>query len=272
MPKNSKLKIFLEEILSSSISKKSLYFDVGIIILITISLVIYVFEISNSNVETKRIMHTIEIVILSFFLVEFVARFYLASDKKKFFLSAYTWIDMLAIFPFLLGLSLEHVGTFRLFKVFRTLRFLRFSSKYFSEHRFASYGVEKLLAMRILLTVFMLVFVSSALVFQFEAPHNSGINNFGDAIYFIIISSTTVGFGDIYPVTAAGRVLTLITTVSFLLVIPAHITSILKYFSRSKDGFKPIICASCDETPHALDSFYCRKCGEKLVNSENSKL
>lgn len=254
----------LEEFFGDAITKKSLRFDVVIMVLIFISALIYVLETSLMQFpKVIEILSYLDTVLLIIFSIELFLRFYIARSKKKFFTSLYSWIDILAVIPFWFGFSSQTIRMFRLFRVFRFLRFLNVSKQYMEQEKELDFSLEKLFVFRIFFTVFMLMFVSAALVFQVEYMANPLISTFWDAFYFILVSVTTVGYGDIVPVTSLGRALIMISIVSFIVIIPVHITAMNRYIAEEKKTLR-IACKSCALKRHQKDARYCRNCGTLL--------
>lgn len=263
----SNFKSILEEWFSEKITKRSLNFDIVLMLLILISSIIY---ISFSFVEDPLVKLTliiIDTIILILFSLEIILRFFITNDKKKHFMSIYTWIDILAVVPFWFGFSsTQFLRLFRFFRIFRFLKFLRFSPQYLNLNNLEeNFHVERLLVIRILLTILMFVFISSALVYEFEKDINDSINTFWNAFYFVIISATTVGYGDIVAKTIQAQVVVVITIVATLIIIPTQISSALKFFLLNKEGNQnKLKCKFCKASNHNDDSTYCYNCGKKL--------
>lgn len=189
--------------------------------------------------------------------------FTLQIPKKIFFLSIYTWIDILAVLPFWFGFQSQFVRMFRLFRVFRFLRFLNYSKKYVKSHSIEDFTLEKIFIFRLVFTVFMVLFVASALIFQIEHVVNPTISTFWDAFYFMAVSITTVGYGDITPVTNLAQLIVVVTVVLGITIVPAQITSMIKYLAEQKDTKKKE-CLNCGLSLHQRDAKYCSHCGERL--------
>lgn len=109
--------------------------------------------------------------------------------------------------------------------------------------------------------LFILIFVSSSLIYTFEAPFNDKINNFSDAVYLSLVTVTTVGFGDIVPVTENGRFVVMIVILFGIFLIPVYIGSLLKsYIHTSKK--RDVTCKKCGLKKHDHNATHCKMCGE----------
>ena len=139
-------------------------------------------------------------VLTSIFIVDFLYRFFTTNSKKHYFFHEFGWADLLASMPF------PQVKIFRLFRVIRVIRLLR---------KYGMHGiVRELLSNRgsgALLTIFFLTicvleFGSIMILAAEESSPEAKIKTASDAIWWIMTTITTVGYGDMYPVTNAGRI------------------------------------------------------------------
>jgi voltage-gated potassium channel len=253
----------MEDFFGDRLNKKSLKFDLFIIFLILISSAIYVLETSVTSEFYLKLFRIVDMIIIFLFSIELILRYIVAPSKKKFFTSFYTWIDILTVVPFWFSISSQFVRMFRLFRIFRFLRFLKFSKRYFNSETFTDFSLEKLFIFRMLLTVFMFIFVASALIFQIENQTNPMINTFFDAFYFVLISVTTVGYGDIVVYSVISKLVIMTTVLAGIVVVPVHITTMIKYLAEEKDVLKHP-CKRCGLGIHEVDARHCRHCGAKL--------
>jgi voltage-gated potassium channel len=128
-------------------------------------------------------------------------------------------IDLLSIFPSLALFNsslkllrlLRMIRTFRVFRVFKTLRYSRSCRVIFSVLQKSK---ESLLAVGTLSIAY--IFISALLVFNVEP---SSFQSFFDAIYWATVSLTTMGYGDIYPVTTIGRSVTMISSMLGIAIV-----------------------------------------------------
>jgi len=150
--------------------------------------------------ETSRVLRWIDNAVCVVFLVEFIVRFVKAPSKLAFM--KWGWIDLLASIP-----EIEALRWGRLFRVFRIIRMFRAvrSIRYLLEILFQS-RTRGGLSSVFMITFLVLSLATLAILFVERAP-DSNILTAEDAIWWGITTITTVGYGDLYPVTTWGRVI-----------------------------------------------------------------
>lgn len=188
----------------------------------------------------------IEILTSFIFLTDYIARVYTA-DYKMGYKSYKAYIAYLftplAIFDFLSILPVIYlftpvssmIGLLRLFRIFRALKLIRYSKTMIIIANVIRKVKSQLMAVLILIIVY--IFVSAMLIFQLEP---NLFNNFFDALYWATISITTIGYGDISPVTPVGRLITMCSALVGVAVIAlpsgiitaAYMTEITKTKSK----------------------------------------
>lgn len=248
--------------------------DITIIFMNLLVCAIFVIDTYNISEGLRTFLWRLEIFAVAFFIVEYVARLYGAPKRREQLLDVYSVIDLVAIFPTLfqavlpafgLSLNIAFVKTIRVFKVFRIFRFLRFLTD--PNFFFGSVSLEFLKVARLVTTILIIFFISSGLFFYVEYPMNDQVQNFGDAFYFTVVALTTVGFGDITPVTEAGKWVTVLMILSGIILIPWEASQIVKEWiliSRKTS----ILCPQCGLGEHDIDADYCKRCGHYLYHEE----
>jgi voltage-gated potassium channel len=113
---------------------------------------------------------------------------------------------------------------------------------------------------RLFLTILMIFFISSGLFYYVENTINPGIDTFGDAFYFAVVALTTVGFGDITPMSEGGRWVTVLMILSGIILIPWQVTRIVKEWVRMSTKAS-ITCPGCGLRYHDQDASHCKSCG-----------
>ena len=241
--------------------------DILIILLNLFICLILVIETYPVSETTRQLLWDLEVIIVLFFIIEYVARLYAAQDRLRQLVDVYSIIDLIAILPTLsviflplFGITLD-IGFIRFIRAFRTLRifrFLRFTAD--GDFFFGSITPQLLKVTRLLLTILMIFFISSGLFYFVESDLNPNVKNFGDAFYFTVVALTTVGFGDIIPLSDAGKWVTVLMILSGIVLIPWQISRIAKEWVRMGTK-KEIICPKCGLRYHDEDASHCKSCG-----------
>lgn len=213
----------IKSIVEINDNKLSRYFAFFIQALILISIVTFSVEtIPNLKPQTKTILFAIEIFSVSVFTIEYLLRIYVADSKPKFVFSFFGIIDLLAILPFYLsfGIDLRSLRALRFLRLFRILKLVRYNKAMNHFTRAIKTAKEE-----ILLFVFItliLIYFSAVGIYYFEnEAQPEHFTSIFDSLWWAIITLTTVGYGDVYPITVGGKVFTF-----FILMIGLGIVAI----------------------------------------------
>lgn len=208
--------------------------------LIALSLVVFSIEtIPNLPETTYSILSIVEIIIVGLFTIEYLLRFLAAKKGLDYALSFYGIIDFLAIAPFYIfsGLNLQAVRILRFLRLLRILKLTRYNK---SINRFvtALREVKEDLALFSIITT-MLLFLAAVGIYYFE--HSAQPDKFQsifDSLWWAIATLTTVGYGDIYPITAGGKIFTFIILILGLgiVAVPTGIIASALTAIRKKDS------------------------------------
>ena len=244
--------------------------DITIFFLNIVFCAILVIETYPISEATSRFLWKSEMIIVLFFIVEYAARLYAAKNRFKHFVDIYSIFDLIAILPTLfmffiplfgIMLNIAFIKLIRCLTVFRVFRFLRFTAD--PDFFFGSINIQILKVMRLFTTVLMIFFISSGLFFFVESNLNQDVKNFGDAFYFSVVALTTVGFGDIIPLSDAGKWVTVLMIISGIIFIPWQISKIVKEWARMATK-KLVICPGCGFRYHDEDASHCKSCGHVI--------
>lgn len=242
-------KTFTRNILENSKYRYKKYFDFFMIFLVISTIGILIYEVNHSHLD---LFDNYEYAAIIVFIIEWIGRLWVYNDtrkiviqdyeeslflatnyklgssiktafkeKLKFILSPMSIIDLLAILPAYRPLRVLRIFLlFRLFKILRYTNSLKEFLQIFKERKFELYTLAILSG--------VVIFFGSTIMFIYEGPvgQNPNVNNFFDAVYWSLITISTVGYGDIVPITPEGKFVTLILVINGFLVI-AFSTSIL---------------------------------------------
>jgi len=244
--------------------------DIFIILLNLVVCATLVIETYPVSETTRQILWRIEVIIVLFFIIEYIARLYASKNRLRQLLDVYSILDLIAILPTISLLVLPLFGIapnfsflklIRIFRVFRIFRFLRFTAD--PDFFFGSIAPHVLKVVRLFITIFMIFFISSGLFYYVENEVNTGVKTFGDAFYFTVVALTTVGFGDITPLSEGGKWVTVLMILSGIVLIPWQVSMIIKeWVIMGSKG--DIVCAGCGLRYHDRDASHCKACGNLI--------
>lgn len=234
--------------------------DIGITALVLLSSAIFVAQTYSIPEQVRGVLDGIDRSILIAFVVEYLLRLWCAERPLKHVFRPYSIIDLLAILPFFIGVfDIQFIRIFRWLRILRLIRFIegRTIIGYVSR-------ADSALFARILLTLFIIIFVFSGLIYQVEHPINpQKFRTFLDAVYFCVATMTTVGFGDVTPMTQMGRFLTIVMILTGIAIIPVQVGDLVKRLIKTSNQLeKP--CPTCRLLLHDVDASFCRNCGTRL--------
>jgi voltage-gated potassium channel len=228
--------------------------------LILLSAVIFVAETYNLPADILMVLKLVNQIILVIFAIEYLVRLWCAENRLKFFFSIFSLIDLLAILPAFLGwLDIRFILLFRWFRILRLIRFIDVKISIFNIS-----SEDGIIFTRILFTLFTIIFIFSGLIYQVEHPVNAELfNTFLDAFYFSVVTMTTVGFGDVTPLSQTGRLLTVLMILTGIALIPWQLGNLIKQLVKTTNKVEKS-CQECGLLSHDIDANFCKKCGHKL--------
>lgn len=243
---------------------------VALNLLVCILLVLETYPISQA---TRQLLWRIEILVVGFFILEYATRLYAAPRRLRQLCDIYSVIDLIAILPSIAMMALPALGLsanigfirmLRIFRVFRIFRFLRFTAD--PDFFFGRISWPLLNVIRLVFTIIMIFFISAGLFYEVEYHLNPQVQNFGDAFYFTVVALTTVGFGDIIPLSQPGKWVTVLMILSGIVLIPWQAGKIVKEWIRLAQK-EDVVCANCGLRYHDKDASHCKSCGEVIYQA-----
>ncbi|RKS50748.1 voltage-gated potassium channel [Gillisia mitskevichiae] len=246
-------------------------FDVVLLILIVLSIILVMLEsVSSYNIKFHDQFYIAEWIITIFFSIEYILRIITINKPKNYIFSFYGIVDLLSTIPsyiiFFVGGSnmFLAVRALRLLRVFRILKVTRYIGE--SQKLISALKNSRAKISIFLFAVLIICIITGTLMYLVEGPEN-GFTNIPLSIYWCIVTLTTVGFGDIHPLTPLGRfIASFIMIVGYgVIAVPTGIVGaeISKDMSKG-DAIKPFTCVNCGEKEHKISSEFCHNCGKKL--------
>jgi voltage-gated potassium channel len=245
-------------------------FDVALLLLILASIIVVMLDsIKSYNQQYGRLFYILEWVFTGLFTLEYILRLVSIKRPLLYVTSFLGIIDLLAIIPSYLSIffvgaqSLLVLRSLRLLRIFRIFKL----SHFLIEIQFLKTAVRGSLKKIsiFMLVVLSLVIIMGSIMYMVEGTEN-GFHSIPDSIYWAIVTITTVGYGDISPVTPLGKfIASIMMFIGYgIIAVPTGIiTTEMAMAVRSKnEGHET--CPSCGREGHDKDALFCKYCSSKL--------
>lgn len=262
--KNLKSRLF--DIIFGSETKAGKTFDIILLIIICLSVLVVVLEsVPDIRDNHHMLLYTIEWVFTIIFSIEYILRVIISPKKFKYIFSFYGLIDFVAILPTFIAIivtgahSLIIIRAFRLLRVFRILKISRYTSAGQSLTKALQASRAKISVF--LFAVFTVVLFMGTLMYLIEGEEN-GFTSIPKGIYWAIVTITTVGYGDLTPITTIGQFISSVLMILgyAIIAVPTGIISV----EMSRLSKNTQVCQSCFNDDHDDDATFCKNCGKKI--------
>lgn len=247
-------------------------FDIVLLVLILASVLAVMLEtVHELDSKYHTLFLTIEWIVTILFTIEYLLRIYSVMRPSKYIFSFYGIIDLMAILPAYISLLIagsQYLLTIRALRLLRIFRVFKLA-RYLVEGRVLMHALKasrpKIIVF--LTTIFSLVIFIGTLMYLIEGDSDSGFTSIPRSVYWAIVTITTVGYGDIAPVTTLGQMLSaaLMVLGYAIIAIPTGIVSVeLAQASRELKAVNTTSCPSCAKEGHDIDAEFCKFCGANL--------
>ena len=217
------VKAFLHEILENDRSRVFVIYQSLSFSLLMLSIIFGIYdELKGFHWELHPLIMRFELVVSAIIAFEYVGRFILARNKLEYIVNPLSMADLIAIIPF--------------FQPFRVLRFLVIGARFLRiAYRYRHFAMGLTFIFRavsfefyFIFSFFLLFFFASLLImYSLEAgAGNPQIRSLFDALYLVVITMTTVGYGDITPVTWEGKVLSMLIGAGGLFLFSVSVATV----------------------------------------------
>lgn len=252
-------------------------FDVVLLILILVSVILVMLEsVASIDTHYHDFLYFGEWVITIFFTIEYILRIITVKKASNYIFSFYGIIDFLSTIPLYLSFilagsnALLAVRALRLLRVFRILKITRYMGEANKLNKALRDSKPKIFVF--LFAVLILSIIAGTIMYLVEGEQ-SGFVSIPVSVYWCIVTLTTVGFGDIAPVTPLGQFIAAIIMIMGygIIAVPTGIVS-AEYASKKThtvDDPEYIhvntqSCQNCNENNHHDNAEFCHKCGSTL--------
>ena len=259
----------LHEVIFEAETPAGKAFDVALLVAIVVSVVVVMLEsVPQIRAEYGPALRTIEWIITILFTVEYILRLVSVGNPRRYALSFFGLVDLLAIVPTYLSFfiagsqSLLVIRALRLLRVFRVLKLAHFVGEARMLRAALRASSRKIIVF--LGAVLMIVLIVGSLMYLIEGPEH-GFTSIPESVYWAIVTMTTVGHGDIAPQTFFGKVLaSLVMILGYgIIAVPTGIVTV-EIASSLKSSTRTHACPECGSEGHAIDAKFCKYCGAAL--------
>lgn len=208
----------LREVIFGINTKAGKRFDIILLIIILIS-VIGVMLDSDKNIHEQygKFLLFCEWIFTIFFTIEYIIRIYCSKNRKKYIFSAMGIIDLISIIPTYLTVFYAPIGSLidiRIMRLVRIFRIFRLSSYLRSRHTMQiALRSSRPKIIVFILYISLMVVILGTLMYIIEGQQN-GFDNIPKSIYWAVVTLTTVGYGDVIPITTLGK-----TVAAFIMML-----------------------------------------------------
>lgn len=231
------IKSELRKIVDDSTTSRGRVFGTVIQILILVSMFSFAVETYPDNsAHTLLVLHVIDAVCLCVFMFEYLARIYVAEDKINYIFSFFGIIDLMAILPFFLvsAIDLRVLRIFRFFIIFRAFKLIRYNRAFHRIHLAARIVKEEITLFFIITLIFVFLSAAGIHYFEYEAQPEVFKSVF-HSMWWSIVTLTTVGYGDVYPITMGGKIFTFFVLIIGVAIITIPAGLVASALSRARE-------------------------------------
>lgn len=248
-------------------------FDVVLLAAILLSVITVMLEtVPEVHQRWNRWLVVAEWVFTLLFTLEYALRLYCVRERRRYVFSFFGIVDLLSILPAYVGLfwvgrgveSLLTIRALRLLRVFRILKLVHLLGE--ATELWAALWLARGKVLVFLMTVVIAVCIMGTGMYVIEnSAGNEGFSSLPQSMYWAVVTMSTVGYGDVTPHTAAGKMLASIIIVFgySLIIVPTSFVTAEAIRGRRR-RIAETACERCGATGHQDDARYCRRCAERL--------
>ncbi|RFS19083.1 ion transporter [Chitinophaga silvatica] len=246
-------------------------FDIILLLAILTSVAVVMMEsVVPLQRRYEHLFHLLEWIFTILFTIEYIFRIWCSYQPKKYIFSFYGLVDLLCILPSYVEamygnthflLTIRVLRLMRIFRVFKLIPFL-------DESKYLVTAIQRSRRKIFVFLFFILLFtmVLGTIMYVIESGKNSDFTSIPISVYWAIVTLTTVGYGDIAPITPLGQAFSaLIMIMGYAIIaVPTGIVTVEMNKIHRAETATSKSCLGCSATGLDADSQYCKFCGTKL--------
>lgn len=266
---NQALKDKLYDIIFESDTPAGKRFDIVLMIAIVVSILITIFDSIFVNFWPTLVLVVLEYLLTAFFTFEYLARLYCSPKPQAYALSFFGIIDLLSILPMYLGFFIHGarfmivLRSFRLIRVFRIFKLFTFLQEGYLLLESIKQSLRKISVFFLFVLIIVICLGTVMYMVECDEP-GTQFTDIPTSIYWAIVTMTTVGYGDITPVTSVGRFFSAVVMLLgyTIIAVPTGIVS-ASMIQASHDAANRV-CPNCGKAGHDATATHCKYCGSAL--------
>ena len=259
----------IKEIIFGTDTRAGKLFDEILILTIILSIITVLLEsVTEYRQQYGQILNSAEWFFTIIFTIEYFLRMYSVRIPTRYVFSFYGIIDLLAVIPTYISVFLPGSQALSVIRILRVLRIFRIL-KLFQYMGEVNHLVKAMIASKRKIFIFLfvimnIVIILGSIMYLIEGPV-AGYTSIPKSIYWAIVSITTVGYGDIHPLTPTGQAISaIIMLIGYsIIAVPTGIVTSELAFSKSNSENKTL-CTVCEKEDLVKGSLFCRHCGSKI--------
>lgn len=227
----------LKDVVERNDTRAGRLFDIAIQLLIVISLISFSVEtLPDLAPAMQSFLRYTEIACVAAFTVEYLLRIVVAERPLGFVFSFFGLVDLAAILPFYVttGVDLRSLRAIRLLRLFRALKLVRYSAAIRRFHRAFIIAREELVLFASV-TALLLYFAAVGIYYCERDAQPEVFRSVFDGLWWAVATLTTVGYGDVYPITAGGKVFTFVILMVGLGVVSVPAGLVASALARARE-------------------------------------
>ena len=265
----SKLRQKIKTIIFGTETRAGKLFDEVLIAIIIVSIITVLLEsVTIYREQYGNILYLAEWFFTILFSIEYLLRIYCIRLPSSYVFSFYGAVDLLSVIPTYISVlfpgaqALSVIRILRVLRIFRILKLFQYMGE--ANHLAKALKSSKRKIFIFLFVVMNIVIVLGSVMYLIEGE-TAGYTSIPKSIYWAIVTLTTVGYGDIAPLTPIGQAISaLIMLIGYsIIAVPTGIVTTELTFSKS-ESINNETCVVCEKDNLIKGSLYCRHCGAKI--------
>ena len=263
----------IHQIIFEADTPKGKAFDIGLLIAILLSVLVVMLEsVESIEKEYGGLLLALEWFFTILFTIEYFLRIYSINRPIKYIFSSMGIIDLLAILPTYLIFTFPNLHTLtvirsvRIIRIFRVFKLKRYIRGAYTMQIALRNAIPKIIVF--LLSVMILIIILGTIMYIFEGlgGENAGFQDIPNSIYWSVVTLTTVGYGNVVPVTVIGKIIASIIMLLGYGIIAVPTGIVTAGILKSKKKTSGQSCINCSKEDHDEDALHCKYCGLKIHN------